>query len=124
MQVRVNGLTRSYEGVTALDAPVAAAAATARAELRPDSLKDALDRSSSVRAGSLALRCDDGSFVHLDGPVAVLAGSREVWTGCTLPLLPRASASICGSGATPRIGQLCLASAAWTTIAQPIFASR
>ncbi|MDP3213861.1 MAG: hypothetical protein Q8S73_07140, partial [Deltaproteobacteria bacterium] len=72
------------------DAPVAAAATTARAERRPDSLKDALDRSSSLRAGSIALRGDDGALVHIDGPVAVLAGSREVWTGCTLPRLPRA----------------------------------
>ncbi len=78
------------DGVAALDAPVAAAATTARAERRPDSLKDALDRSSSLRAGSIALRCDDGALVHIDGPVAVLAGSREVWTGCTLPRLPRA----------------------------------
>ena len=66
------------------------AATTARAERRPDSLKDALDRSSSLRAPSVALRGDDGVLIHLEGPIAVLAGSREVWTGCTLPRLPRA----------------------------------
>jgi hypothetical protein len=78
------------DAVPGFDAPTPAAVTTARADHRPDSLKDALDRAASVRAGSLAIRCDDGSVVHLDGPVAVLAGSREAWTGCKLPRLPKA----------------------------------
>lgn len=84
--------TLSVEGdaVPGFDAPAPAAVTTARADRRPDSLKDALDRAASVRAPALSLRCDDGTVVHLEGPVAVLAGSREVWTGCTLPRLDKA----------------------------------
>lgn len=78
------------DAVPGLDAPAPAGATTARADRRPDSLKDALDRAASARAPSLAIRCEDGSVVHLDGPVAVLAGSREVWTGCVLSRLPKA----------------------------------
>ena len=83
--------TLSVEGdaVPGFDAPAPVAATTARADRRPDSLKDALDRAASVRAPALSVRCDDGSVVHLEGPVAVLAGSREVWTGCTLPRLDK-----------------------------------
>lgn len=89
-RARVSGvLVVEGDAPEGFDAPRAVAATTARAERRPDSLKDALDRSSSVRATSVALRCDDGAVVQLDGPIAVLGGSCEVWTGCTLPRLPR-----------------------------------
>jgi hypothetical protein len=77
------------DAVEGFDAPAPAGVTTARADRQPDSLKDALDRAASVRAPSLAIRGEDGSLVHLDGPVAVLAGSREVWTGSVLSRLAK-----------------------------------